>query len=297
MEEAFYWAHLASLAELTPDAFDLLLQYFGSITGAFRATPGEISAIPGLKDSAIAVLNRARETLESSVKGFLHLRAQGCRFISRLDEDYPPRFLDADPPPLVIYQFGEMQEQDSHSVAIIGSRDCTEASARRAQEYAWILVQHGLTVVSGYADGIDIKGHCGALAGGGRTIIIPGCGVNHFDFTPLRYLGITMFADFEKKSVLISEQTPDAPWSSQGCLARNRLVAAQAKALLVIEARTGSSTLNTVSRAQKLGRPIFVQISKKPFDRFSGNEFLRRGGAGIIRDVGDLERIVEVVKN
>ena len=296
MKESVYWVHLASFEGIDTVVFNTLLEQFGSIRNAFTASRGELLGVPGFNERTVGILCRAWDTLDVTQDRLRDLESRGFRIFTRADDDYPPRFFDATEPPPLIYQFGELQAQDDHSVAIIGSRDCSEASAKRAREYAWYFVENGLTVVSGYATGVDINGHSGALEGGGRTIIIPGCGVDVFDFAPLEPLRIRTFDDLSERAVLISEQPPDAPWSSDRCLARNRLVAAQARAVLVIEAQLHSSTLNTVSHAQKLGRPIFTQVFDDISERISGNEMLQKEGAGLVRDVGDLKRIVEIVK-
>ncbi len=296
MDEVIYWAHLASVEGVGGAIFEQLQKRFGSIKRALEAQLDEVLEIPGLDERTAEAICRARHTLESTQKKIEDITRRGVRLITKMDADYPPRFLQAVNPPPLIYQIGERRPEDDAAVAIIGSRECSEVSARRAREYAKVFAEAGLCVVSGYAFGVDIHGHIGALEGGGRTIIIPGCGVNLFTVDPLKPSGITSLEELVKHAVVITEQSPDADWSARSSLARNRLVAAQAQAVLVIEARLHSSTLDTVSRARKLGRPVFTQVFASVTEKVMGNEILRKEGAGEINDAGDLDKIIAAVR-
>lgn len=296
IDERVHWAHLAAVEGVGSAIFDQLQKRFGSIRRAMEAPLDEVLDIPGLDERTAEAVCRARQTLDATRAKIEEITKQGVRVITKMDSDYPPRFRQAVNPPPLLYQIGEWRPQDDRAVAVIGSRDCSDISAKRAREYAQFFAASGLTVVSGYASGVDTSGHIGALEGGGRTVIIPGCGVEVFDLDPLKPVGVTSRQELAKHAVIITEQPPDADWSARASLARNRLVAAQASAVLVIEARLHSSTLDTVSRAQKLGRPIFTQVFATVTERVMGNEMLRKEGAGEIHDANDLQKIVDLVK-
>lgn len=292
MDETLYWAHLAAIEGVGGALLDELVKRFGSLKRAMEAPLHEVREIPMMDEATAEAVCRAGQSLESTQAKLEEIAKLGIRVMTRLDNDYPPPLRQAQNPPPVIYMAGSWQPGDDTAVAIIGSRDCSAITARRTGEYASWLIRQGLPVVSGYADGVDIAAHLGALDAGGRTIIVPGCGANRFDFTPLQPVGIASFADFAQQGVWLSEQPPDMDWSTPGSLARNRLVAALAKAVLVMEARLQSSTLDTVAKAHSLGRPIFAQSFASITQKTMGNEMLRREGAGVIGGIQDLERIV-----
>ncbi len=296
MDETSYWAHLAAIEGTGAALFDALLQRFGSIKRALEAPLNQLEEIPRLDGRTREALARARQTLPATQAKIAALARLGIQVKTMLDNSYPAFLRMAPSFPPVIYQAGELQSGDEQTVALIGSRDCTQATVKRAKEYAGFFAQQGLTVISGYAEGVDLSAHLGALQAGGRTIIIPGCGTDHFDFTPLQPLGIGKFSDLAQRGIWISEQPPEADWSSQGSLARNRLVAAGARVILILEARLQSSTLDTVTRARALGKPIFVQSFSTISQRVMGNEKLRREGAELIQEKKDLDRIVDHVK-
>ena len=296
MEDVVYWAHLASVEGVGGAIFDQLLKRFGSIKRAMEAPLDQVQEIPGLDERTAEAICRAHQTLEVTRAKITEIAKRGVRVITKLDSDYPSRLREAANPPPLVYQIGAFRPQDERAVAIIGSRECSEVSGKRAREYARSFVKFGLTVVTGYAFGVDINAHLGALEAGGRTVIIPGCGVNIFDFEPLKPVNISSFDDLVKQAVVITEQPPDADWSARSSLARNRLVAAFARAVLVIESRLHSSTLDTVSRAQALGRPVFAQSFGTISERVMGNEKLLKEGAGMVQNEEDLRQIVDLVR-
>jgi len=211
--------------------------------------------------------------------------------------EFPARLRQAVNPPEAIFVTGALRPEDDYAVAMIGSRDCSLESAQRARKYAGYLVSQGLVIVSGYATGVDLNAHLGALQAGGRTIIIPGCSLDRFDFHPLYSVNLRSLSDLGERALLISELPERTDWSVATCLARNRLVAAQARALLVLEAQIGSSTLNTVEHGLQLGRPVFAQTLLKDDPRGSGNAWLLASGkAQAIANLKSLDAIIEVVK-
>ncbi|HEX7344036.1 MAG TPA: DNA-processing protein DprA [bacterium] len=296
MDDSIYWAHLTAVEGMGAATFEALIKRFGSIQRAMAASIDQLKEIPSLDERTAEAIRHAHLTLDATREKIEELESKGMRVLTSLDNAYPARLRQAANPPPVIFQAGKWEAQDNLAVAIIGSRECSAVSAKRAREYARFLAERGLTIVSGYADGVDINAHRGALEAGGRTIIIPGCGADHFDFGPLSDVGVASFLELGVRGVWLSEQPPEADWSGQGSLARNRLVAALAQAVLVIEAALNSSTLDTVARARNLKRPLFAQSYSTISPPVMGNEQLIKEGAQAIGTKAELDQIVELVK-
>lgn len=92
------------------------------------------------------------------------------------DEEYPQGLENIDEMPDVLYVRGDLRFE--RAVAIVGSRRDTRYGRQQTFSIARELAQNGITVVSGMARGIDTAAHEGALAGGGKTIAVLGCGAD-----------------------------------------------------------------------------------------------------------------------
>ncbi len=93
---------------------------------------------------------------------------------------YPQRLLQIKSFPTKIYAVGNIELLNAkYTVAIVGSRKCTEYGRRVASEFSKKLSEKGICVVSGMAAGIDGIAHNAAIEECGKTIAVLGGGFNH----------------------------------------------------------------------------------------------------------------------
>jgi len=167
------------------------------------------------------------------------------------------------------------------SIAIVGARAATAIAMERAHALARHLGARGIHVVSGGALGIDGAAHRGALAAGGTTTVVLGTGVDVA--YPVRHAGLfrdVLAAGGGLVSLLVDGTVPRPGAFPQ----RNRVIAALADAVIVIEADVRSGSLSTAAAARKLGRVVAAWPGSRGCDR------LLATGAGIVEDVADAER-------
>jgi DNA processing protein len=82
------------------------------------------------------------------------------------------------------------------------------------------------------------------------------------------------------------ERTAPAPWQVP---ARNRIIAALADAVVIVEARSRSGALITVDLALEIGRPIYAIPGEITSLRSDGtNQLLRQGHATLITSALDV---------
>src|ERR1035438_10768725 len=126
------------------------------------------------------------------------------------------------------------------SVGIVGSRKASIKGVGAAQDGAGQLARLGITVVSGYANGIDLASHKAALDAGGATILVLAEGIERFRVKQ----GIMASWDW-KRILVVSEYPPDAAWTARQAFQRNGTICDLSQAIIVAEAQRISGTMNT----------------------------------------------------
>lgn len=170
--------------------------------------------------------------------------------VDALDPRYPTRLRDLPDPPSALECAGAWLPDSPPAVALVGTRRPSPEGLLFARELAAELASAGVIVLSGGALGIDKAAHEGALEGGGRTWAVL---VSASHPAPRRHRGL-FHAIQDQGGGLLSEV--DQPSHGRAFLLRNRLVAALAHAVVVIQARERSGTAATARWARRLGRPL-----------------------------------------
>lgn len=208
--------------------------------------------------------------------------------VTATDIAYPAVLRDLSDPPSVLHLRGERDRLGAllapPAVAIVGPRRPTEAARAFAERLGRDLAAAGVGIVSGLAAGVDAAAHAGALAAGGRTVAVLGCGVD-IDY-PIgnRRLAAAIAAH----GAIVSEYgpgTPPAPWRFP---ARNRIVAALASTTCVVEASRRSGALITARLALDLGRDVYATPATPWLGVGHGGNDLLRDGAGLLTGAADV---------
>ncbi|MBD8877677.1 DNA-processing protein DprA [Roseibium polysiphoniae] len=144
--------------------------------------------------------------------------------------------------------------QDGLRVSVVGSRKASENGVRRAQALVKALVEHGITVVSGLADGIDTVAHETAVALGGNTIAVLG--------TPLDKAYPAKNKDLleliKHKHLAVSQFPMGYPANPKNFPQRNRTMALISDATIIVEASEKSGTRHQGWEAIRLGRLVYI---------------------------------------
>ena len=199
--------------------------------------------------------------------------------VRRSERLYPDLLRELHDPPASLFVRGTPQTLARPAVAIVGARSCSAYGAHVARKVARDLASAGLVVVSGLARGIDGEAHRGALAGGGPTLAVLGCGIDR-DY-PRAHADLA--ARIARNGAVVSEYPPGtepAPWRFP---ARNRVIAGLALATVVVEARTRSGALGTADFALELGREVFAVPGEITAALSAGtNDLLRQGATPLL---------------
>jgi DNA processing protein len=205
------------------------------------------------------------------------------RLLSLIDSDWPPTLSELEEPPDGVFLQGTLPDL-RQAVAIVGTRGADRLAVQFTRALAGDLARAGCTIVSGGAHGIDTAAHEGALDVGGATIaVLPGT----LDDPYPRRNG-KLFQRISQAGALLAERVPDPRRFASAFLARNRLIAALARVVIVAQAPVVSGALSTAAHARKLGRPVMA-VPHAPWEvRGAGCLTLLANGAHVCRSSRDV---------
>ena len=201
-----------------------------------------------------------------------------------LDPSYPARLrMIPDPPPL-LYVSGTLTEQDELALAIVGARRATAAGRVLTEELAKDLATAGFTVISGLARGVDAAAHRGALAAGGRTVAVLGCGIDRT--YPIEHERLRR--EIEEQGAVVSELSCGSPPHSAHFPRRNRIISGLSLGVVVTEAAINSGSLITARLAAEQGREVFAVPGFVKEETSHGTNALLKEGASLIEKAHDV---------
>jgi DNA processing protein len=273
----------AAAAEADVDA-GRLARRAGGWERLLEASPRELAAL-GALPALVDALVRVRR-LDVAVY-CRRLERAGVTAIPASDARHPARLRDLPDPPGVVFLRGAAADalvRDGPVLAIVGSRRAAAASLALARDLAGQAAAAGALVVSGLALGVDAAAHEGALDAGAATVAVLGCGIDVVYPRGNRRL----HGRVERAGLLVSEYPPGTPAARWRFPARNRLIAALADAVLVVEARERSGALITADHALDLGRDVLAVPGSPAAAGAAGTNGLLKAGAGLIEDGDDL---------
>jgi len=211
--------------------------------------------------------------------------ALGTRFVTPADDEYLPVFLDLlHDPPVAMYVAGSPLTQLPDRVSVVGARNCSPTGNEVAMSIGAGLAGAGACVVSGAARGIDAAAHRGALHAKGTSIAVLGSGHDQ----PYPRGSADLVRRVGAAGAVISEYAPGVLAEPFRFPARNRLVAALGKALVVVEGAHGSGSTISVDHALDLGRDVFAVPGPVNSPLAEVPLALIRDGATMVRGVDDL---------
>ena len=262
-----------------------LLLAAGSVENALACPPGEAAALAGaglpevlpLFDPAPTPgLDEARRRLERSE----------ARVVAICDAEYPALLRESPDPPPVLFVRGRPLG-DAPVVALVGSRRATRAGLEAARLVAAGLARAGVTVVSGFAHGIDAAAHAAALEEGGETWGVLGCGVDVSYPAAHERLRARMLAGGALLSELPPGTTPE-PWHFPGPQPDHRRLCAGRRR------RRGGAQERLAHHgalcAAEAGRDVAAVPGPVIGEQASGSNALLKDGAILVRDAADVLR-------
>ncbi len=204
--------------------------------------------------------------------------------IRRGDNDYPELLEQIPHPPSDLYVRGDPGLLQMPALAIVGSRNPTQAGARNAFEFARHLGRTGFCIVSGLAEGIDTAAHRGALDAGAATVAFLGHGIDRVYPASNRELA----HEIADNGALVSEFPLGTHPGRENFPQRNRLISGMSLGTLVVEAARRSGSLITARFAGEQGREVFALPGSIHNPLARGCHQLIRQGAKLVETADDI---------
>ena len=277
------WLKLIRAESVGPTTFGRLLKYFGSMDRALGASVSELTKVDGIGFKSAEQIAATRDKFDAA-REVERAEKLGVWIINFADERYPVLLKRIYDPPPVLYIKGSLSSADNLSIAIVGSRRCSLYGQEQASRFAHLLSSAGFTICSGMARGIDTFAHQGALASGGRTIAVQGCGLGNV-FPPENK---KLFELIAESGACISELPLGYEPLSENFPPRNRIIAGLSLGTIVIEAGLKSGALITAEAALENGREVMAVPGKIDSPLSRGSNRLLKQGAKLVESVEDV---------
>lgn len=281
-EEELHWLALKLVPGLGTRTSAKLLERFRTPQAVFRASRTELEAA-GVS-GAVAQSIASGCTFEDAAAQQEKMIAAGAVLVTMADPNYPAALKEIFDPPVTLFARGRVELLREISLGVVGTRRPTPYGLAVAERLAGDLAHAGLAIGSGMARGVDSAAHRGALAAGGDTIAVLGCGVDVVYPSENKKLA----AEIAAKGLLLSEFPMGATAFPQNFPVRNRIISGLSVGVLVVEGAQYSGSAITAKLAMDQGREVFAVPGNITNKLSWGPNLLIKQGARLVQDWNDV---------
>ncbi|GAB1421799.1 DNA-processing protein DprA [Anaerolineales bacterium] len=255
------WIALSLVPRVGGKTFKNLLTHFDQdLTAILRATTTQLRQVSGIGEKTaaeIAAINLAQ--IHASIPTW---QAAGIQILTWDNPQYPAALKQIDDAPPTLFALGNLQLLDHQNlVALVGSRQPSYLARQTTLKLAESLVSDGYGLVSGMAMGIDTAAHQGFFCHFEDeslnlvpNIAVLGSGV----LNCYPYQSQSLYRMLKTQGLILSETHPTATASAARLVARNRLITALCKALVIIETQIDGGAMHAYRFATYQQREIYV---------------------------------------
>lgn len=208
------------------------------------------------------------------------------------DNNYPYRLAQCPDAPLMLYAKGKVEVNPRHIVSVVGTRMPSERGKDWCRQFVLDLAAQvpDLTIVSGLAYGIDVAAHKAAMESGIPTIIIPAHGLDRIYPSVHRNIAVQAL----NNGGILTEYTTGTEPERHNFVARNRIVAGLADAVVVVESKAKGGSLITAQMAVDYSRDVFALPGRFNDSNAEGcNNLIKTQLAQLITSAEDVVRAMQ----
>ncbi|NLJ78563.1 MAG: DNA-protecting protein DprA [Tissierellia bacterium] len=260
-----------------------IMEQVPQLTDLWNLPTKSIYSLKGInaKTKERIIANRRIDKIEEV---FNHIEASNTDVTTIFDRDYPKMLKHIYDSPKVLYRKGQILEEDSLSIAIVGSRKATNYGKWATERLVNELVNLDVTIVSGLATGIDGIAHRKALKENGRTIGVLGNGLDIIYPRNNR----DIYRDIPGNGAIVTEFCFGVSPLAYNFPQRNRIISGLSLGVIVVEAKEKSGSLITAHHAMEQGREVFALPGNINSIFSRGTNKLIGDGAKLVMDIDDV---------
>lgn len=285
-EQLRYRIALANVKGMNRILADVLIEKTGGVSDFFTLSQHELSQLIGWDSSLFSEVERGR-ALKMATDEISFIRKSGITPLFYTDDDYPQRLLECNDAPLMMYYKGNVSLQLPRVVSIVGTRHATPYGKSFVETLVRDLADMcpNTIIVSGLAYGIDITAHRAALRYGLPTVGVLAHGLNTIYPAQHRNTAVEML----QCGGLITEYTSTQTIHQGLFLARNRIVAGLADAVVVVESGVKGGSLFTATLAGDYHRDVFALPGRVgDLSSMGCNNLIRNNRAALLTCADDI---------
>ena len=275
---------MLNMADFPRDVLDAFVQHVRPLSEllsiGFDGCKGRVPVL----DKHISFLLSVRDSKEFQEECRV-LGQEDISVVTRFDPEYPALLKEIYHPPLALYVRGAVECLSDFCVAVVGSRRASSYGMSVAEKFAYTFAQAGVTVVSGFARGIDTACCTGVVHARGKTIAVLGSGLACV--YPQENKRLVPFVQ-KYQGAVISEfplMTPPLPFHFPR---RNRIISGLSKAVVVVEAAQRSGALITAGCAVEQNREVFAVPGNITTPLSAGTHALIKDGAALVNSAEEV---------
>jgi len=195
-------------------------------------------------------------------------------FITINDDVYPECLKEISNPPLKLYYKGNLDLlKEERLIAVVGTRNPSSYGKLCCEYMVKKMTSANITIVSGFAKGIDSIAHKTSLLTDGKTIAVIASGLD----IVYPASNLSLYREIEEKGLILSEYEAGVKPFKGNFPQRNRIIAGLSKGTIVVESKNRGGSLITADLALEFNRDVYAV----PGDVFSEYS---RGCNNLIRD-------------
>ena len=202
------------------------------------------------------------------------------------DDIYPQCLKEISNPPLKLYYKGNLDLlKDERLIAVVGTRNPSSYGKLCCEYMVKKMSRANITIVSGFAKGIDSIAHKTSLLTDGKTIAVIASGLD----IVYPASNLSLYREIEEKGLILSEYEAGVKPFKSNFPQRNRIIAGLSRGTIVVESKDRGGSLITADLALEFNRDVYA-VPGDVFSEYSKgcNNLIRDARAKSLSNINEL---------